>query len=54
MNARHLERIGEVVGRAINQSTDPLSADPLIQRCVSQVRGACWARPGGKCGIYGA
>ena len=56
MNARHLERIWEVVRRSINASTngDVNRPDPLIQSCIEEIAGACWARPRGKCGIYGA
>ena len=56
---RHLERVWDVVRRAINASAaadprDPATTDPRIRRCLAQVEGACWARPGGRCGIYGA
>ena len=59
MNARHLERIWEIVARSVNESkranpTERVNADPLIAKCLEQVAGACWARRGGKCGIYGA
>ena len=56
MNARHLERIWERVGPAVNQTADDdvSRTDPLLQQCVATVAKACWLRPGGKCGIYGA
>ena len=33
---------------------DAARSDPLIGQCIAQINAACWARPGGKCGIYGA
>ena len=56
MNARHLEHAWRVVQRAINESAaDDISrTDGEVQQCLEQIGGACWARPGRKCGIYGA
>ena len=59
MNARHLEHVWRIVSQRINETVaaNPMDAartDPLIKSCIAQVAGACWARRGGKCGIYGA
>jgi hypothetical protein len=56
MRSRHLERIWPIVAAAVNRSTadDPLRQDAEMRQCLEKVAGACWARPGGKCGIYGA
>lgn len=59
MNMRHLEAVWARVAAAINASgasdpADPTVADPLVRQCVAKIAGACWARPGHSCGIYGA
>ena len=57
MGMRLLQRLWERVSEAIHNSTaddNPLAADPLIAGCLATIRSACWARPGGRCGIYGA
>jgi len=56
MTARHLERVWERVAPLVNRSgaTDLTRTDPLVRRCLQTVAGACWAKPGKRCGIYGA
>ena len=59
MRARLLERVWDRVSAAINATvaadpTDVACSDPIIAGCLQTIRGACWARPGGQCGIYGA
>ena len=56
MNHRHLERLWERVAPLVNASgeADISRTDPVVRRCVETVASACWARPGGRCGIYGA
>ena len=54
-----VEAIWARVAAAINASgavdpADPTVADPLVRQCVAKIAGACWARPGHTCGIYGA
>ena len=57
MNARLLETIWRRVSKVINETAakdDMIRTNPLLQQCMSQIGGACWAKPGGRCGIYGA
>jgi hypothetical protein len=57
MNMRHLEAVWARVGAALNASGGASGAgadEPLLAQCAAKIAGACWARPGGKCGIYGA
>ena len=50
---RLLERVWRRVEPRLNAS-DVVRTDPAMQACVRKIRGACWAKEGGRCGIYGA
>lgn len=50
---RLLETVWRRVEPQLNRS-DVVRTDPAMQACVKKIRGACWAREGGRCGIYGA
>jgi hypothetical protein len=52
---RNLERIWEIIQQSMNSSRARLArADPALGACMQKIAAACWARPGGRCGIYGA
>ena len=55
---RHLEYITTVVLAAANQSLArggrPQKKAQQLQECIRTISGACWAKPGKRCGIYGA
>jgi hypothetical protein len=60
---RLLEKVANVVLAAANRSRAGDGKSPsakglrkgeLIAQCFRTIRHACWAKPGGKCGIYGA
>ena len=69
MNARHLERVWETLNASLPRRVAAAAAsggggggggeaasdaDPLLAQCLAKVAGACWARRGARCGIYGA